>query len=380
MAFRSRVCWRRTRWTRVVVVGCVGSLVAACGGGGDGHANGVTNPPVPVDTTPTPVTAKSNILYGVHSDASWYTDTTYRNEAISAAKSVHAQVVRIELPWEWVEYVQGYRDWTIVDDIVNKLSADGIQPLFVVEGAPSWATGVAETDSNFFRYVPTDSAGFHTFVSRFTAFVTAAAQRYNGKVKLWELGNEENDSYYWRPAPSVGQYAAWYSALRTAIRGVDPTALVAAGGLDGLGYDLDPPGVRGTTFLADLYAMHVYPDVVAIHPYSNLGQSPDLHLANADNFDDIVTVRNLMVANGQSTKPIWITEWGWSVDQVSDSVQAKYLGESLARLDSAYSAYVTVATYYSEFDPSPAYHYGLYTSNFTARPAATTFRNFLSGR
>ena len=197
---------------------------------------------------------------------------------------------------------------------------------------------------------------------------------------MWEIGSEPNDAYFWRPAPNVTQYATWYTALRSAIKGVDPSALVALGGLDGLGYDLDPPGMRGTAFLTALYALHVYPDIVAIHPYSNLGQAPNVHLNGADNFDDIAAVHNLMVANGQGSTPMWVTEWGWSVDKVTPTQQATYLSQSLALLDSTYASYVTVATYYSEFDPSSVYHYGLYTENFTARPAATAFQNFLSTR
>ena len=194
---------------------------------------------------------------------------------------------------------------------------------------------------------------------------------------MWEIGNEPNDADFWKPAPNVAQYATWYTALRTAIKQVDPTSLVALGGLNGLGYDMDPPGMRGTAFLTALYARHVYPDVVAIHPYSNMGQSPAVNLSEADNFDDIAVVHNFMAANGQGSIPLWITEWGWSVDKVTPTQQADYLGQSLALLDSAYASYVTVATCYSEFDPSSIYHYGLYTAQFTARPAAAVFPDVL---
>jgi hypothetical protein len=326
-------------------------------------------------------TAKSNILYGLYSDVSWYNDATYRSQSIATAKALHTQVVRVDLLWEWIEYKRNHRTWTVIDDVVNQLTAAGIRPLLVVAGSPPWAAGVSEAkDENFYLYVPTDSVKFRTWVSQYTDFITAVAQRYKGKVTMWEIGNEPNDADFWKPAPNVAQYATWYIALRSAIKGVDPTSLVALGGLNGLGYDMDPPGMRGTAFLTALYALHVYPDIVAIHPYSNVGQSPAIHLNGADNFDDIAVVHNLMVANGQGSIPLWVTEWGWSVDKVTPAQQADYLGQSLALLDSAYASYVTVATYYSEFDPSSIYHYGLYTEQFTPRPAAGVFQTFMSTR
>ncbi len=346
------------------------------------HSN-VTNPAAATLATralqvPPPA---SKILYGLHSDISWYTDSAYRTRTVTVAKTLHAQVLRVELTWEWIEYKRNRRDWTVIDDVVKKLLAAGIRPLFVVSGSPSWAVGVTEAqDENFYLHVPTDSAKFHTWVAKYASFVNAAAQRYKGKVTMWEIGNEPNDAYSWRPAPSIGQYAAWYVALRSAIKQVDPTSLVALGGLNGLGYDMDAPGMRGTVFLAGLYALHVYPDVVAIHTYSNRGQGPDVHIAEAGNFDDIALTHNLMVANGQGNKPMWITEWGWAVDNVSPTQQADYLSKSLGLLESTYAPYVTVAIYYSEFDPSPTYHYGLYTQDLVMRPAATVFQNFMSTR
>ena len=44
------------------------------------------------------------------------------------------------------------------------------------------------------------------------------------------------------------------------------------------------------------------------------------------------------------------------------------------------SWYVTLATYYSHFDPTAPYHYGLFTHDFTERPAAAVLRSFLADR
>jgi hypothetical protein len=323
--------------------------------------------------------AQSNILYGVHSDISWHKDAAYRAQILDHAKTMQVKVMRIGLLWEWIEYTRGKPNWTVIDDIVNQMTAAGIRPLLVVQGSPSWANGVSDKgNDHFYLHVPTDPQAFQKWVNESSMFVSAVARRYQGKVNLWEIGNEENDAYFWRPQPNPQQYAVWYTTLRSAIKAVDQNSQVALGGLNGLGYDVDAPGMRGSAFLKAVYAAKVYPDIIAIHPYSNRGQPPDVHINGAGNFDDIDLVRGIMVANGQSDKPIWITEWGWSVDKVTPAQQALNLSKSLSLIESKYSSFVTLATYYSEFDPDAHYHYGLYTKDFVARPAADTLRRFLS--
>lgn len=326
-------------------------------------------------------TAKSHILYGVHSDITWYKDASYRTQAITTATTIHAQVMRIGLLWMWIEYTRGHRDWTVMDDVVNRVVAAGMQPLVTVSGSPEWASGVTEAaDEDFYLYVPTDSTKFKQWVADYVDFMKAATTRYKGKVTMWEIGNEQNDAYFWRPRANVNQYATWYVALRTAIKQIDPTAIVALGGMNSLGYDIDANSMRGPAFLSAVYAKGIYPDAVAIHPYSNQAQSPEVHIKNAGNFDDIDLVRNVMVANGQSNAPIWLTEWGWTIDKVSPAVQADYLTKSLNLLETKYSSYVTVATYYSHFDPTIPLHFGLYTHDFVMRPAGAAFRDFMANR
>ena len=325
--------------------------------------------------------AKSQILYGVHSDITWNKDPAYRVKEIATAQALHVEVMRVGLMWEWIEYRQNKRDWSVMDDVVEKLTRAGITPLLNVSGSPSWANGKAERDDpDFYLDVPTDPQLFARWVREYATFVSFAALRYKGKVRLWELGNEENDAYFWRPAPNVDSYITWYLALRVAIKSVDPSATVALGGLNGLGYDMDRPGMRGTKFLTGVYERGVHPDAIAIHPYSNRGQGPDVHVWRAGNFDDIDLVRSIMIANGQARTPIWITEWGWTTDKVSEALQAAYLQKSLALIESKYACCVAIATYYSDIDPTLPYHFGLYTRDFVARPAALVMRQFLAGR
>ena len=85
-----------------------------------------------------------------------------------------------------------------------------------------------------------------------------------------------------------------------------------------------------------------------------------------------------MIANGDSTSPVWVTEWGWPSPPLSEVAQSTYVAQSLRLLDRVYT-YVTVATYFTEFD-QPGFTHGLFHSDWRPKPAAAAFRAFTDGR
>ena len=114
---------------------------------------------------------------------------------------------------------------------------------------------------------------------------------------------------------------------------------------------------------------------MAIHPYAGQGQSPDAHVAWENNFDDIAMIRQHLVRAGKPV-PIWVTEWGWSSTAVGPAKQATYVGKSLDLLRTTYP-YVTVATYFLDYDRGTMYQQGLFDSSFRPKPAAAAFSRFM---
>ena len=83
---------------------------------------------------------------GVHSTLAFEGDTQRREATVTAIQEfLHPQVVRDSLLWNQVEPVQGRRDWSRIDSVVEELRAAGIEPLLVVYGSPSWANGVPDS-------------------------------------------------------------------------------------------------------------------------------------------------------------------------------------------------------------------------------------------
>ncbi len=321
-----------------------------------------------------PAPAHAATEYGVHMDASWDGYQWRRDQVIAQARDVlHAQVARNSFLWHLIEPTEGHRDWSRMDSLVDGLTSAGIDPEMVVYGSPSWANGTPTSTSSYYLYVPTDDAAFQRWVDQYVDFMREAVRRYRGRVEKWELWNEQNLHWNWNPAPSVDQYARWYTAVRNAILEEDPNAQVAIGGLGGLSAT-GPNNIKGLDFLDQLLARGIKPDYVAIHPYSGQQQAPDTHIRYETNFDDIALVHDHLTARG-SDAPIWVTEWGWPTTQVDLATQAAYLIKSLQMIETQYT-YVKLATYFINYDRA-AYSYGLFDSSLNPKPAALAFGQFM---
>ena len=107
----------------------------------------------------------------------------------------------------------------------------------------------------------------------------------------------------------------------------------------------------------------------------------------------VPAVRDVMARNGDGAKPIWFTEFGWSVHDnrpdsppwqrgVSPAEQAAYLTRALGLIGSRYP-YVERAFWYKdaarpEEDEVQA-GYGLLRADLTPRPAYTALKALLAG-
>ena len=259
---------------------------------------------------------------GLHMDMTFSDDQGVNARAVTLARTVYAKVSRNSFLWHRVEPEKGKRDWTQFDQIVDMLDKAGIEPLMCVYGSPTWASGATGNEDQYWLHVPTESAKFDAWLAQYRDFMREAVTRYKGKVRKWELWNEENISDAWRPKANFDQYVAWFKAMREVIRSVDPDAEIALGGLGNLTF-VGEGSMPGYLFLENLYEKGVYPDVVAIHPYTKV--APDQFKQWDNNFDDISLIHRIMESHGQSARPLWITEWGWSSGEIGEQRQAMYL-------------------------------------------------------
>src|SRR5829696_6419984 len=177
--------------------------------------------------------------------------------------------LRINLAWGYVQAGPdaGY-DWSHYDGVVADAARNGIRVLATVYGSAPWAEATPE-------YPPLGRA-----LHGFSDFVQAAAKRYGADgafwsehpelpelpITDWQLWNEPNFAFFWKPVPDPRQYLELLRAFHSAVKQADPEARVLLGGL----FPTPRDGLPLVSFLSALYRAGAAPlfDGAALHPYA----------------------------------------------------------------------------------------------------------------
>jgi hypothetical protein len=212
------------------------------------------------------------------------------------------RVARSDAFWSWAEPLAPqngvhHYTWGMLDQEATALAAHDLDWLPALGYSTAWSS------SGPSEYNPPKNAG------DYAAFAAAFAARYGRGGSFWaehpalpahpvttfEIWNEPNVGFFWRPGPDAGRYANLYMAARTAIRRVDPGATVMVGGI-----------VADTSFIRGMYTAR--PDLrgnvdgFGLHPYSPTVEGVLGH---------VVAMRRTLQALGDPHAPIFITELGW---------------------------------------------------------------------
>jgi hypothetical protein len=124
-------------------------------------------------------------------------------------------------------------------------------------------------------------------------------------VETYEVLNEVN---LYSPTVTAAQYVPYLQAAYTAIKQVDPSSTILTSGLG----TYDDPSLASypVNYLTAMYAAGAkgYFDAVNIHPYSYPLMPMQASASNM--FYNLPSVYAVMQANGDSSKKIWLTEYG----------------------------------------------------------------------
>ena len=294
---------------------------------------------------------------------------------------------RVTFYWSDIEPTDGNWQFTVYDDLVNRAASARIPLLGVLAYAMKRvanAAGSMSGDPWALSFCPPDEA------EQFAAFAGMVAARYP-QVLDWEIWNEPNTAYFWRPTPDPTRYVELLRQSYAAVKAANPNATVALGGLSPGSGNGQVNTMSAASFLESVYQNggKNYFDAVAFHPYND-GVSPDVYLENYVN-----SVHDVMTEHGDGSKSIWVTEIGWYVGSqangVSQAQQAAYLSRAstiLYNLDFIDRFYWYNLKDYDNpaipVTPSPAtvcgpaidnsVDYGIFQFNGSARTAADAFR------
>jgi hypothetical protein len=322
--------------------------------------------PAPV-ATPAVTADTASVGSMFHGMWQFYTDAD-RAAVLDKMAGAGVTSVRLDVSWGMLQptNASSYDSWGVgfVDHVVSMINQRGMKPLVLLWMTPGWANG---------------NKGDHTLPTNpgdYARVAKWAAARYNNKVLGWEVWNEQNSTDFLDGADPVA-YTKLLKTAYPAFKAGSPSTPVVFGGVQ---YN-DTDWIRRAY---DAGAKGSF-DVMAVHPYMGIAnQAPTV----ADDgtkwtLNHVRTVRDLMVARGDSGRKIWFTEFGWSTHTnptgtpnynlgVSEATQADYLKQAVSYVR-ANLPYVQRMYWYNEkdlpFGGVQVQHYGLLHADNSAKPA-----------
>lgn len=210
--------------------------------------------------------------------------------------------VRWDIDWSRIQpYGPDMYDWEGSDRVANTALKYKINSLGIITYTPKWARSDRCINSD--KCSPRDP-------NEFGKFAGEVAKRYlNKNISHWEIWNEPNLKQFWEPEPDVLSYNKILKSSYLEIKKSNPNAMILSGGLASTP-DIYSENVSMLNFITQLYKTSSikYFDGISIHPYSYPYLPASTKTFN--NWQQIYSLKNLMDINGDSNKPIWITEFG----------------------------------------------------------------------
>jgi hypothetical protein len=226
--------------------------------------------------------------------------------------------VRQEFPWEDIE-IHGKGDfedrrhephrsaWEKYDNIVDLAEEYGLEITVRLSNPPAWTRALTNTIGT---YAPPDD------LTDWGDYVYAVVSRYRGRIHTYQLWNEPNIYPEWgeQPVDPEGYTQLLCEGYRRA-KEANPDVVILSGALaptvslhPGPGPAL---GLSDFVFLQRMYdagAAECF-DVLAVNDYMLWSGPTDRRMRPLNiNFSRPAYIRDIMVANGDAAKPIWISE------------------------------------------------------------------------
>ncbi|MDO8737076.1 MAG: cellulase family glycosylhydrolase [Thermoleophilia bacterium] len=362
-------------------------ILASCGN--DGASSGAATPPssgvgtVMGQTTGqsgTTVVEPQEIGMNVGDNFALISDKAL-DEAMADMSALGLTWIRFDMSWDLIQPQENNQyTWSRYDRIVAAASRHGIKSLPILTYTPQWARLQACKEN--FQCAPADPAKFATFTGE-------AAKHYKPMgIDTWEIWNEPNIDAFWKPDPDAVAYVDLLKGAYKQIKQVDPNATVISGGLS------PAENVEGRVapidYLKSMYqnGARDYFDALGYHPFSYPAlPSEVLSWSNWSQMSDLnPSIRSTMVANGDSDKKIWATEYGVptdGLDSVNETLQALSYRDVFPQIaDKPWLATLFFHTYkdYGNDPYAVNNYFGIIRKDGTRKPAYDVLKGIMAAR
>lgn len=361
----------------------------------------------PLDLRPeTPIQHNGVNPFGINTFLQQEVEPAKRERQVQLIAEAGFRWLRQEFPWADIE-IAGKGDfsdcrngpcisaWDKYDQIVDLAEQYGLEFLVRLSSPPAWSR--ADGDARGAFAPPDDPADFADFAA-------AVAERYRGRLRYFQIWNEPNIYPEWGDQPADPEaYTRLLCVTYERLKAANPDVVIVAAPLaptNPLG--LVNPATRAAAELNDfVYLERMYRagakrcfDVMSVQGYG-LGSGPTdrrmrpLHFNYARN----LFIRDLMVANGDAHKAIWIAEMNWNAappevpsifGRVSEAQQAQYAAQAYARAQAEWP-WVGVDAFWffkraSDAEKDQAwYYFRMADPDFTLRPVYFAVKDYIAG-
>jgi hypothetical protein len=236
--------------------------------------------------------------------------------------ATHVTAVRLMIPWAGVEATQGILDWSSIDKTVNSAAARNLAVVGLVNSTPRWAVA---SGGQYLSGAPASADVYADFVAQFVA-------RYPGKIAAVEIWNEPNAVTFWTPKPDPAGYVQLLKASYPKVKAINPSIVVLAAGLGSV-ISLASLAINPVAYVTQMYAAGAKPyfDALSFHPYNyKLKFSAGMGTANSP-LQQLVQMREVMIANGDDGKKIWSTEYGQPASDGGEANENAFIADVLQK-------------------------------------------------
>ncbi len=270
--------------------------------------------------------------YGVNTFLQTEVEPAKRERQVQMIADAGFKWIRQQFPWEDIE-IHGRGDfndrrnvdavgvisaWDKYDNIVDLAEQHGLTIMARLDNPPAWTHANPDIGSS----APPDD------VQDFVNYAVAVAERYEGRLRYYQIWNEPNIYPEWGNQPvNPEAYTDLLCRTYTALKAVDPAIVVISGPLSPT-VSLTSENLNDFIFLQRMYDAGAGGcfDVMSAQGYGFYSGPTDRRLRPMTlTYARHIYIRDIMVANGDAAKPIWISEAAWNAQSEDPNiVQIQY--------------------------------------------------------
>ena len=361
--------------------------------------------PLPKQSPHVAVAHTDQIPFGVNTFLDQEVEPQKREQTLQMVKDAGFQWIRQSFPWYDIE-IHGKGDfedrrhepyrsaWDKYDHIVTTTVNNNLDIIARLEAPPDWSRFDGDARGAFGP--PDDLVDFGDYVK-------AVVARYKGRIHYYQIWNEPNIYPEWGnqkvdPASYTELLCVAYSVVKEA----DPTAVIISGAMaPTVELGTWNPDYAGNNMMDVVFLQRMYDagagdcfDIMAVNDYMLWSGPSDKRLRVTQvNFSRPLWVRDVMVANGDAAKPIWISEMNSNAvpenldprfGRVTLAQQARYAPLAFERIQKEWP-WVGVTTVWffkpvsDERSNQPFYYFRLLEPDFTPLPVYNSLMDYMSG-